>query len=96
MASTEIGHIMDRRDFLKTTGALIATGAIRRNPLTDAFSTQAAAQSGRLVLPIETGDTRAAAPKDSNGVSSMILASKELLFRTPISTCPGMALMRSH
>jgi beta-galactosidase len=44
--------VMDRRDFLKTSGALIATGAVARNTVTRAFASQSAPQRGRLVLPI--------------------------------------------
>ena len=43
---------MDRRDFLKTTTTLLASGAIGKNALAKAVSPQTAAQGGRLVLPI--------------------------------------------
>src|SRR5919204_6163503 len=43
---------MDRRDFLKTTTTLLASGAIGKNAFAEALSPQATAQGGRLVLPI--------------------------------------------
>jgi beta-galactosidase len=43
---------MHRRDFLKATGTLVATGAIAKTTLAESFSSQPAAQSGRLVLPL--------------------------------------------
>jgi beta-galactosidase len=46
---------MDRRDFLKSTGTLVASGAISQNLLAEAFPLGSAAQEGRLVLPINRG-----------------------------------------
>src|SRR5437763_7611353 len=43
---------MDRRDFLKTTSTLVASGAISKNALAEAFSFAPETPSGRLVLPI--------------------------------------------
>jgi beta-galactosidase len=42
---------MDRRNFLKTTGTLVASGAISKNALAEALSSEKTS-GGRLVLPI--------------------------------------------
>ena len=43
---------MDRRDFLKTTSTLVASGAISKNAVAEAFSFAAETPSARLVLPL--------------------------------------------
>ena len=43
---------MDRRDFLKTTGTLVATGALGTTVFAERVSAANAAAAGRLVLPI--------------------------------------------
>src|SRR5438046_2131023 len=43
---------MMRREFLKTAGTLVATGAMGRNILAEAFAAANAGGSGRMVLPI--------------------------------------------
>jgi len=42
---------MDRRNFLRTTGTLVASGAISKNALAEALSSEKTS-GGRLVLPI--------------------------------------------
>ncbi len=43
---------MDRRDFIRTTGTLVASGAISRNALAGALASENVLMGGRLVLPI--------------------------------------------
>src|SRR5260370_12844728 len=43
---------MDRRDFLKTGGTLVASGAITKNVLAEALASGTPTSSGRLVLPM--------------------------------------------
>src|SRR5258708_814561 len=43
---------MDRRDFLKNTGALVASGLIGNSVLTETLSAENTTPGGRLVLPI--------------------------------------------
>lgn len=52
MAGVRNQERMRRREFLKTTGTLVAGGAISKNVLAEAFSPGNAGESGRLVLAI--------------------------------------------
>src|SRR5207302_10309147 len=53
IASANVGHIMYRRDFLKTAGTLVASGAISNGVLAEALGSEnTTANGGRLVLPM--------------------------------------------
>src|SRR5438067_11302113 len=52
MAGVKNQERMRRREFLKTTGTIVAGGAVSKNVLAEAFSSGNAGESGRLVLAI--------------------------------------------